>query len=282
MFDIYSNARRVDAGSLVLTVADHGPKDGPVVVLLHGWPDTARLWRHQVPALVEAGFRVLAPDMRGRGTSDRPVDVAGYHVMTAVGDVLALIDDIGAATAHVVAHDWGAAVGWGAAITAPKRVRSLTVLSVGHPNAFRAAGMKQLMRSWYMLLFQFEGIAERWLSNDDWSNFRRFASGHPETEAWIEDLSREGALTASLNWYRANAHPSGLVRRHSPVPPARVPTLGMWSTGDFALTESQMTESGDHVEAEWRYERIEDASHWIPLDAPDRLNRLLVDWLTAH
>ena len=274
--------RHVRSGDLNIYMSVSGPEDGTPVLLIHGWPDTARLWRHQIPALVKSGRRVLAPDTRGRGRSDRPTEVGDYHAMSSIPDMLAVLDAVGAESAHVVAHDWGAAVGWGLAITQPHRVRSLTAISVGHPNAFRAAGIQQLMRSWYMLLFQFEGIAEQWLSQNDWAMFRKFSGNHPETQAWIDDLSVDGALSASLNWYRANAHPSGLVKRHKPVPPAQVPTLGIWSSGDFALTESQMTESGKHVAGEWRYERIDDSSHWIPLDQPDHLNDLLLDWFASH
>lgn len=274
--------RHVRSGDLNIYMSASGPEAGTPVLLIHGWPDTARLWRHQIPALVTSGYRVLAPDTRGRGRSDRPTEVGDYHAMSSIPDMLAVLDAVGAESAHVVAHDWGAAVGWGLAITQPHRVRSLTAISVGHPNAFRAAGLQQLMRSWYMLLFQFEGIAEQWLSQNDWAMFRKFSGNHPETQAWIDDLSVDGALSASLNWYRANAHPSGLVKRLKPVPPAQVPTLGIWSSGDFALTESQMTGSGKHVAGEWRYERIDDSSHWIPLDQPDHLNDLLLDWFASH
>jgi pimeloyl-ACP methyl ester carboxylesterase len=279
MFDVYARCRTVPVGSLSITVTDHGPLDGEAVLMIHGWPDTARLWRHQVPSLVERGHRVLAPDMPGIGRSSRPDSLDGYRATHMAGDMLALLDDAGVERAHVVAHDWGAAVAWAMAITTPERVRSLTALSVGHPNAFAAAGLQQMRASWYMLLFQFDGIAEQWLSQNDWAAFRRLMGGHPETERWIENLSPEGALTSSLNWYRANAHPSRLLGRSHDVPACRVPTMGVWSSRDFALTERQMRDSGEFVDGPWRYERVEDCSHWMQLDAPDHLNRLLLDWL---
>ncbi len=282
MFDVYQKSRRVETGGLSILTTDHGPADGPVVLMIHGWPDTARLWRHQVPVLVDNGYRVLAPDVRGMGGSDRPGKVDDYRVSASVTDMISLLDDIGAERAHVVGHDSGAVAAWGLAISAPHRVASLTALSAGHPNAFNQAGLEQMRWSWYMLLFQFEGTAEGWLSQNDWAMFRRLMGNHPETENWIENLAPEGALTASLNWYRANAHPSQLVRPRRLVPPSTVPTLGVWSSGDLALTEKQMERSGEFVDAEWRYERIEGASHWIPLDAPDRLNELLLTWLGAN
>lgn len=282
MFDIYDRSRTVALGGLSLVTTDNGPEGGIPVLMIHGWPDTARLWRNQAYALADLGYRVLAPDLRGRGRSDRPPDVAGYRVGKSVGDMIGILDEAGIRQAHVVAHDWGAAVGWVMAMQHPDRVRSLTALSVGHPAAFRSVGLEQTMRSWYMLLFQFEDIAERWLAQDDWKMFRRMVGDHPETEAWIEELSGEGALTASLNWYRANAHPRSFLTPPRPPIPCRVPTLGLWSSGDFALTERQMERSADHIHGEWRYERIEGCTHWIPLDVPDRLNQLLAEWLAGR
>ena len=142
--------------------------DGPAVIMLHGFPDSGRLWRHGVPALVEAGFRVIVPDLRGYGRSDKPTDVEAYRMDVLVGDVLALIGVAGAERAHVVGHDWGAGVAWATALMAPDRVDHLAVMSVGHPATFFAEGFQQQEKSWYMLLFQFAGIAEVWLSADDW------------------------------------------------------------------------------------------------------------------
>jgi pimeloyl-ACP methyl ester carboxylesterase len=200
--------------------------------------------------------------------------------MASVGDVISLLDLAGVAQAHVVGHDWGAAVAWATALTNPTRVRSLTTISVGHPNAWTAGGDEQLRRSWYMLLFQFEDVAEDLLTRDDWALFRRFVGNHAETGSWIDDLSRPFALTASLNWYRANTRPDQLLSPRA-LPSALVPTMGIWSAGDRYLTEAQMVASSDHVEAEWRYERIEEASHWVPLDAPDGLTTLLLDWFSV-
>lgn len=280
--DVYSSSRLLDVGDLRVLVTDHGPEDGPVVLMLHGWPDTAHLWRHQIPALVEAGYRVVAPGLRGFGGSDKPRDVDACRVRACVADATAILDDIGADQAHVVAHDWGAAAAWVMALSHPERVRTLVALSIGHPAAFASGGLRQLKASWYMLLFQFEGIAEEFLSRHDWAMFRRFVGDHPETVRWIETLSEPGALTASLNWYRANAHPRRLLSYPNRSTPCTVPVMGLWSDGDVALTEEQMTASADHVAAEWEYHRIEGASHWIPLDSPDELNCLLLDWLARH
>lgn len=278
--DVYADARRMERDGVALRVTDHG--EGPAVLMLHGWPDTAHLWRRQIPDLTAAGYRVIAPDMRGSGGSDKPDAVEAYRMSEHVGDMVAVLDQAGAERAHVVGHDWGAVTAWALSLRRPDRVRCLTAVSAGHPDAFADAGLRQIQRSWYMFLFQFEGVAEDLLTADDWALFRRMMMGHPETEHWIDTLSRPGALTASLNSYRANARPDQLLGARRGLPACRVPTLGVWSKGDLALTEQQMTDSAQHVDAEWEYVRIEDAGHWVPLDAPAELNRVLVDWLGRH
>jgi pimeloyl-ACP methyl ester carboxylesterase len=257
-----------------------GRTEAPAVLLLHGWPDSHRLWRHQVPALTAAGFRAVVPDLRGFGASDRPGSVEAYGLAHILGDVIGVLDHLGVGRAHVIGHDWGAAVAWAVAALFPDRVDHLVALSVGHPSAFGAAGLAQREKSWYMLLFLFEGVAERWLSDDDYANFRTW-SRHPDADAVISELSRPGALTASLNWYRANLPAAALVEPPLEVPPVARPTMGIWSKDDMALTEQNVTGSAAHVTAEWRYERIDGAGHWIPLEAPDELTGLLLDFLPA-
>ena len=254
--------------------------EGPAVVLLHGFPDSGRLWRHQVPALVDAGFRVVVPDQRGYGKSDQPADVADYGIPFLVGDVLAVLDDLGIQKANVVGHDWGAAVAWALASLVPDRVERLVALSVGMPTSFAESGFEQREKSWYMLLFQFQGIAEQWLSADDWANFKAWAR-HPDTDGVIADLEATGSLTPGLNWYRANIPPESFVAPPMELPPVVAPTMGVWSSGDFALTEVQMTNSAKYVTGEWRYERVEGPGHWMQLEAPDAVNRLLTGFFSA-
>jgi pimeloyl-ACP methyl ester carboxylesterase len=266
--------RTVDVNGISLHVEEYG--NGPPVLLLHGWPDSAYVWRNQIPFLTEHGFRAIAPDMRGFGQSSRPAEVAEYALSKSVGDVTELLDALGIEAAHVVGHDWGAAVAWGTAMVHPDRVERLVVLSVGHPSVPKS--LRQDEMAWYQLFFQFEGIAEANLAYDDWAWLRRFLRGAGDQQRYEQDLSRPGALTASLNWYRANLAPKmpGL----SPeVPPVLVPTLGIWSTNDHYLDGERMQKSGEYVKGPWRYEEIEGASHWIPLEAPDLLNSLLLEWL---
>jgi pimeloyl-ACP methyl ester carboxylesterase len=255
--------------------------EGPAVVLLHGFPDSGRLWRHQVPALSAAGFEVIVPDLRGYGRSDKPPEPQDYAMRLLVGDVLAVMAAAGAERAHVVGHDWGAAISWALATWAPERVERLVALSVGHPAALRDAGYEQRQKSWYMLLFQFPGVAEEWLSADDWAHFRAW-SGHPDCEQVIADLDRDGSLTPGLNYYRANVPAESYIRPAPQLPPVQAATMGVWSSRDIALTEAQMLGSAAHVVGPWRYERLEGAGHWMQLEAPEKVNRLLLDFLAGE
>ena len=253
--------------------------EGVAVLLLHGFPDSSRLWRHQVPALVDAGLRVIAPDLRGFGDSDRPEAVEEYAMRRSFADVLAVLDTLGIERAHVVGHDWGAGLAWALAAWAPARVERLVVMSVGHPNTLREPSIEQREKAWYQLLFQFAGVAEELIRRDDWKLFRQMIGGAVDRDRYVADLSRPGALTAGLNWYRANASPAQELERTRPFPPVAAPTLGIWSSGDSFLTEEGMLGSSDHVTGQWRYERIEEAGHWLQLDAPERVNELLVEFL---
>jgi pimeloyl-ACP methyl ester carboxylesterase len=160
----------IEVNGVSLYVEDHG--EGTPVLLIHGLPDSARLWRHQIPFLTGHGFRAIAPDMRGFGRSGRPPEVADYALANAVGDVAGML---GIEAAHVVGHDWGAAVAWLTATFVPDRVNKLAVLSVGHPRAPRT--LRQDEMAWYQLFFQFEGIAEATLRYEDWAWLRRFSRG---------------------------------------------------------------------------------------------------------
>jgi pimeloyl-ACP methyl ester carboxylesterase len=269
----------VDLGEVTLHVRDSG--SGTPVMLVHGWPDTGDLWRHQVPALTEAGYRVIVPDLRGFGESSKPADVTAYSAPKLVGDVVGLLDALDIPQVHLVGHDWGAAIGWLTAALAGDRVASLTALSVGHPASVRTVGWQQREKSWYMLLFQFHGVAERWLAEDNFRNLRDWSS-HPDIEPVVRRLSDPAALTASLGPYRAILTPEALMFAPPQLPPVTAATMGIWSAGDVALLEAGMTGSACYVTGSWRYERVEHAGHWIPLDAPETVNRLLLDFLAPH
>jgi pimeloyl-ACP methyl ester carboxylesterase len=269
---------RIDASGVGIEVDVAGPDGGRPVLLLHGFPDSARLWRHQVPALAGAGFRVIAPDLRGFGRSDKPGGVDDYHLLHVAGDVLAVLDRLGVERAHVVGHDWGGALAWGIAALLADRVDHLVALATGHPTSFWSAGLAQRQRSWYMLLFQFP-VAEGWLSGDGWAGLREWADTHPDIDGAIAAFGSPAALTAGLSWYRANIPPEAWVSPPVVLPPVEAPAMGVWSTGDRFLTEEQMTGSAAYCANGFRYERLEGVGHWMPLEAPDQLNALLLDFL---
>jgi pimeloyl-ACP methyl ester carboxylesterase len=266
----------VTANGVDLHVEVHG--DGDPVLLLHGWPDTAGLWRAQVPELTAAGFRVITPDLRGFGRSGRPEGKENYQLANSVADVAAVLDAAGASSAHLVGHDWGAAVAWLTASYLPDRVRTLTALSVPHLAAVDTPRQREM--AWYQLFFQFEEVAEATLAYNDWAALRELTPGYRDIERAIADLSRPGALTASMNWYRANVVPRMPGPRRQ-LPPVTAPTLGIWSDGDRYLDGARMRASGDLVKGPWRYAEIAGASHWIPLDAPEEVSSLLLEWFSA-
>ena len=266
----------ISANGLRFQVVDEGA--GTPVVLLHGFPDTSYLWRHQVAALAGAGYRAIAPDLRGRGKSDRPAPIEGYRLTNIVADVAAIMDALGVERAHVIGHDWGAATAWLFASLAPQRVDRLMVASVGHPSTRGKPSLDELQKGWYRLLFLFPDI-EATLQQDDWYLLRTLLQDGGDLQRHLEDLSQPGALTAALNWYRANMAPDRLNAPPAQLPPIHAPTLGVFSTGDLYLTEDAMIRSVEFVKGPWRYERIEGVSHWIPSEAPEQFNRLMLDFL---
>jgi pimeloyl-ACP methyl ester carboxylesterase len=239
---------------------------GTPVILLHGFPDTSFLWRHQIPALTSAGFRVIAPDLRGRGQSDKPERVEDYRLSVIMKDVAGIMDVLSIERAHVVGHDWGAPVAWFLAALMPQRVDRLVAISVGHPAAMARPTLEQLQKSWNYNLFCIPGLAEEALLKDDWYLLREFIHSNGDIERYIQDLSAPGALTAALNWYRANLPPERFIKPPSRMPAVQAPTLAIFSTGDNYLTEEAMVSSAEHVTGAFRYERLEGVSHWIPTE----------------
>jgi pimeloyl-ACP methyl ester carboxylesterase len=251
--------------------------EGPTVLLLHGFPDSSSLWRHQIPLLVAAGYRVIAYDQRGFGVSDAPTDTRAYGWGEIVADAVAVLRAVGTTEpVRVVGHDWGAVIGWLLAIHHPELVNRLVAISVGHPTSYLRAGLRQRCKAWYIAAFQIPGFAEQLIRAANWGIFRAVTRWHSEFSRWHSDLSRPGRLEAALGWYRANAS----MFRDAVFGNASVDVLGIWSTKDVALVESQMVESASRVEGSWHYERMAGVGHWIPLDAPDQLGRLLIDYFS--
>jgi pimeloyl-ACP methyl ester carboxylesterase len=269
---------RVMNGEVGLRLRVEG--NGPTVLLLHGWPDTSALWDEVAPKLVSAGYRVALPDLRGCGDSDKPDDVNLYQMNHLVGDVSAIIEALDIEKVSLVGHDWGANLAWATTAFRPDLVERLVALSVGHPTAFCSSGLDQQLKSWYMLLFHFDGLGEAFLRQNDHEAMRRWVR-HPRVEEVIKELERDGQMRTHLMWYRANARPNMFLTPPPSLPPIQAPTLGIWSSGDFALSEGQMTESAAYCAGEFRYLRLESYGHWIPLEAPGELGAALIDFFSA-
>lgn len=281
--------RRIDTGEVSLAVAEAG--DGEPVILLHGFPEISHSWRYQLPALAAAGFHAVAPDLRGYGESDRPADTGAYALPNLVGDLIGLITALGHESAHVVGHDWGGSIAWVTASRASERVRSLTILNSPHPVASAESRQipEQQQKSWYMLLFQFVGVAEEWLSANDFANLRRFVFDTAAPGTFSEDdratflaaLRRDGALTAALDYYRANIPPASWLRPPPDLPPVEVPTMIVWGEADAYMSPILLERSITKVTGPLRVERLPGVSHWVQQESPDEVNRLLVDFLTG-
>lgn len=277
-----NTTHHIQANGLTHFIRDSGDEGAPAAILLHGFPDTSDIWAAMTPMLAAAGFRIIAPDLRGFGESDMAARKADYDINAgAIPDILEIIGVLNIDRAHIVGHDFGAPVAWSLAAQYPERFTTLAALSVGHPRAYLRAGPQQLKMSWYILFHQLRGVCEAAYRFNDWMFLRRHWTAHTDIETVIANLTRPGRLTAGLNWYRANLSLARMVR-----PPkwgafgeetVRIPTLGLWSDGEKYLTERQMKLSEDYVEAPWRYQRISGASHWIPSDKPSECAEALIE-----
>lgn len=274
---------KIGANGLTHFVRDSGDIEAPAALLLHGFPDSSLVWSTLTPHLVEAGYRVIAPDLRGFGETDMAASLGAYDIQSgAMLDVIGIMDALELEQAHLVGHDFGAPVAWALAAQHDERFFTLTALSVGHVRAYLAAGWAQKWRSAYILFHQCRGVCEAVYRHNDWALLRKHWSAHRDIEQTINLLSRPGRLTAGLNWYRSNMS----IGRMLGAPRSgelgdeivRIPTLGVWSDGEAYLTEEQMISSAPYVDAPWRYTRIENASHWISYDQPI----VLASALTQH
>jgi pimeloyl-ACP methyl ester carboxylesterase len=269
------------AGGLTFTGRAAGPPDGRLVLLLHGFPQSSYEWRHQLDALAGAGYRAVAFDQRGYSPGARPEGVEHYRVDRLVADVLAVADELGAHQLDLVGHDWGAVVAWQVAGRYPARLRTLTSVSVPHPAALRdaiEAGGDQRRRSAYIAAFRMES-SEKVLLADDARALRAMftASGLKDPpEEYVTLMRQPGAMRAALDWYRAAS-----LEDVDAMGPVTTPTLYVWSDNDVALGREAAEATAHHVSGPYRFEVLEGVSHWIPEEAPDQLNRLLLEHVSA-
>jgi pimeloyl-ACP methyl ester carboxylesterase len=272
---------QIEANGFVFDALTAGPRDGSPVLLLHGFPQSSLEWEAQLAALAGAGYRAVAPDLRGYSPGARPLEVEAYRLDALTADVYAIADALGFATFHLVGHDWGAAIAWNVAMVDPDRIRSLTAVSVPHPVAYALAlanDPDQQQKSQYIDFFRQPGVAEQALLANDAALLRSIYGDGPASahaDSYVALLSEPGALTAALNYYRAlglgGAGGSQVV----------VPTLYVWSSGDTALGRTGAESCGDYVSGPYRFEVIEGVSHWVPEEAADALSGMLLEHLDA-
>jgi epoxide hydrolase 4 len=278
-----------ELGEVRLHYVEEG--EGPLVVLLHGFPEFWFSWRFQIPALAAAGFRVVAPDMRGYNLSSRPSKVAAYDTDRLAADVRGLIRELGAERALLAGHDWGAAAAWITAMNHPEVVERLAILNVPHPRRM-LQGLRtprQLAKSWYILFFQLPWLPELLVHVGGWWGWRRLFEREarpgvytPEDiERYVEAWSRPGAPTAMLNYYRAALRQSPR-RAEARIRPVEAPTLVIWGQRDVHLgAELAEPERADVPNLE-RVVRLPEASHWVHQDEPEQVSELLVEFFSER
>ncbi|HTU90861.1 MAG TPA: alpha/beta fold hydrolase [Gemmataceae bacterium] len=262
-------------------------RSGQLCLMLHGFPEFWYAWGHQIPALAAAGFHVLAPDLRGYNLSDKPRGVSAYSIDALLGDVIGLIENAGAERAAVAGHDWGGVIAWRFAMRYPQVVEKLIILNAPHPAAYRRElrSWRQLLKSWYVFFFQVPGLPEQLLGGGDFDWLGRLLRRHPrafgseDVRRYKQALARPGALKAALNYYRAfmRHRNQSAARDDGPI---NVPVLLLWGERDLYLSPC-LTVGLDAWVPNLRVVRFPDASHWVQNDAPERVNRLMVDFLTS-
>jgi pimeloyl-ACP methyl ester carboxylesterase len=261
--------KEITLGGFRHNVIDCG--SGEPVVLLHGFPSAAYDdWKYQIPTLLQEGYRVIAPDLLGHGDSERPLEVEHYTISKDADRIVELLGKLEIPKAKFIFHDRGAAAGWTVTLHRPELVERFVAMNIGHPNwVIQDQSLEQREMSWYMLYFQFRS-SEDAVRRNDWQLFRSWLRFHKDADAWIERLSPPGALTAGLNWYRANRNPDAPPRPAQPV--CTVPGLGLWAPGDAYLHPEYMWSTYKHTTAPWRVERIDGASHFMMVDQPEVVN----------
>jgi epoxide hydrolase 4 len=263
---------------------------GPLVLLLHGFPEFWYSWYHQIGPLAAAGFRVMAPDLRGYNLSDKPKGVNAYRVEALMADVAGLIRHTGESSSTVIGHDWGGVLAWLLPLHYPEIVQKRVILNAPHPAAFRRElhrNIDQLRRSWYIFFFQFPLLPEALMRAGNFALLHRMLTRQPvrpgafsanDLALYRQALAQPGALNAAINWYRAAFRRATRLDEDAPC---NVPTLLIWGERD-AFLSPHLTEGLEQWAPNLRVERIPDASHWVQNDAPERVNELMIEFLRSN
>ena len=288
--DTFTN-RSIDAGTGLLEgYAEVGGAqlhyveagNGPLVVLLHGFPEFWYGWREQIAPLANAGFRVVAPDLRGYNLSSKPNEFDDYTADKIADDVRGLINELGAESAMVVGHDWGGTAAWTLAMNHPEVVDRLVILNAAHPRKLNEGlrNPRQLLRTWYFFYFQLAGLPERRAARNGWQFFKGFLrDARPpytkrETDRYVEAWSQPGAVKAMIDYYRAAVRLGSKQEVHT----ISAPTLVIWGQGDRYLGPTLAEPHHEDVPNLDRVVRLPNASHWVHHDEAEKVNDLLVDF----
>jgi epoxide hydrolase 4 len=282
---IATQDHRIASNGIELHVVTAGPASGHPVILLHGFPDFWYGWRHQIEALTARGFRLIMPDQRGYGQSDKPTDVAAYDISKLDGDVVQLMDAMKIERASVIGHDFGGGVAWWFAANHPERVERLVVLNCPHFSVYRRAhlGLEQLARSWYVYALVVPWLSEAACKLGDFHALERLGPGtraggmHAEDRpTYREAWGQPGAVQGMLAWYRAMI--PALFKRF-PKTRIEAPTLLLWGKRD-AFLASWMARPSIELCDHGKLVMLDDETHWLHWDAPERVNPLITSWLT--
>lgn len=277
-----------DLGEVTLSAVAAGPADGPLVILLHGFPEFWYAWRNQILPLAEAGFRVVAPDQRGYNRSSKPAGAAAYDLHELAADVAGVADALERERFSIVGHDWGGIVAWWTALRYPRRVERLVAINAPHPIAARRFPKRhwaQYLRSWYIVAFQLPRLPEWLLGFAGFAGLRAALKGSApahlfgadEIAAYRRAWAEPGALTGMLNWYRALRR----FRRRRTRLEVRCPVLILWGDGDWFL-DSRLAEASGSFCQNPRIVHVEAGSHWLQHVGPGLVNEELIAFLGAR
>ena len=270
----------ISTNGIKLHTAFVGPEDGEPVILLHGFPDAWFGWEPQMQALAEAGFRVIAPDQRGYNLSDKPVGIANYSLEILAADIAGLADSLGIKSFNLAGHDFGGLVSWTMAMRYPDRLKRLSILNVPHPSVMRRYIRKhpaQVLKSWYAFFYQLPILPEIAMKADNWKFLISAMAKGLSTEQrnrYREAWAQPGAIKSMINWYRNMLRASG--SRPARRPAITTPTLVIWGKLDPYISYEMAQPSADLC-ADGRLVTVENATHWVMMDAPDEVNRLLIE-----
>jgi pimeloyl-ACP methyl ester carboxylesterase len=283
------DSKYVETNGIRLNVVQAGPEEGPLIILLHGFPEHSYSWRKLMPLLVSAGYRVWAPDQRGYNLSDKPKGIDAYRVDELAADVVGLIDAANQQQAILIGHDWGAGVAWRVASEYPERVSRMVVMNVPHGavmKRFIRSNFRQLLKSWYIFFFQLPWLPETLARRDNWRMLvttlkrtsHRGTFSDEDFEAYRKAWSQPGAIQSILNWYRAYL-------RRPPAIPANpriiVPTMLIWGTQDTALS-SEMAQPSIDLCDNGRLVLLNDATHWVNHEKLEKVNNLIGEFLHSQ